>query len=238
MATFTLPGKLLMIPIPINENGLNTIPDSVQQKTISLKYLFVENIRTARRYLKSIDKSVNIDTIQFEEINKNNAPNTDKLKLWLQAGYEVGVMSEAGCPGVADPGSILVAKAQEWGAEVVPFVGPSAILLALMASGFNGQRFRFLGYLPVKNPERNKVIKDIENTSKQFAETQIFIETPYRNHQLINDLLQQCSGKTKLCIAADITSEKSFIKTLPLSVWKNYNLDIHKVPAIFLLMAE
>ncbi len=238
MAQFHLTGKVLMIPIPITENGLETIPEMVKLKSIELKYYFVENVRTARRYLKSIDKNVDIDAIHFEEINHRQAPNIDLLRQWLQNGYEVGIMSESGCPGVADPGSVLVAKAQDWGAEVIPFVGPSSILMALMASGFNGQRFRFLGYLPVKNPHRNKSIKELENQSKLNAETQIFIETPYRNHLLIDDLIHNCTANTKLCVAADITSDNAFIKTMPLKEWKNYKLDIHKIPSIFLLLAE
>ena len=154
-------GKLYMIPVSLSENGLNTIPEEVKQVSISLKYYFVENVRTARRYLKSIDKAVDIDSIQFSEVNSQTKPDLDLLKKWLRAGHSVGMMSEAGCPGVADPGSELAGKAQELGVPVVPLTGPNSILLALMASGFNGQGFRFAGYLPVKEPMRNKAIKEL-----------------------------------------------------------------------------
>lgn len=232
-------GVLYLIPIPIAEEQLHTIPESVKALSVSLKYYFVENVRTARRYLKQVDKSINIDTITFSEINQRNPADINLLKLWLEAGYEVGVMSEAGCPGVADPGSILVEKAQEMGAKVIPQVGPSSILLALMASGFNGQSFRFGGYLPIKNPMRLKAIKQMEDWSKQRDETQIFIETPYRNAALVEDLIQQCKGTTKLCIAANITGETEMVKTMPLSQWKKHYqlLDIQKTPCIFLIQA-
>lgn len=236
----TSKGTLYLLPIPIAEGQLNAIPEDVKQLSVRLKHLFVENIRTARRYLKQIDKSVNIDEIQFSEINHRNPADLSLLAQWLEAGYEVGVMSEAGCPGVADPGSILAAKAQESGATVVPKVGPSSILLALMASGFNGQSFRFGGYLPIKNPMRQKAIRQMEDWSQQRDETQIFIETPYRNQQLIADLIQYCKGTTKLCIAANITAENELIKTLTLTQWKKHYqlLDLQKVPCIFLVYSH
>lgn len=230
-------GKLFLIPIPIVEGNLDTIPVAVKEKSISLKYYFVENVRTARRYLKQIDKSINIDLITFSEVNQRNPADTPLLQEWLKQGFEVGIMSESGCPGVADPGSVLVATAQEMGALVEPMVGPSSILLALMGSGFSGQNFRFGGYLPIKNPDRTKAIKQMEDWSLQRNETQIFIETPYRNHQLIQDLIQNCSGKTKLCIAANITADNALIKTMTLTEWKAQinHIDIQKTPCIFLI---
>lgn len=233
-------GKLFLIPIPIAEGQIDTIPESVKQLSLSLKYYFVENVRTARRYLKQLDKSINIDTIEFSEINQRNPADLQVLKSWLEAGYDVGVMSEAGCPGIADPGSVLVDEAQEIGALVMPQVGPSSIFLALMGSGFNGQSFRFGGYLPIKNPMRQKAIKQMEDWSLQRQETQIFIETPYRNFQLIEDLIQQCKGTTKLCIAANISAEDQMIKTLTLTQWKKHYklLDLQKVPCIFLIYAN
>lgn len=226
-----------MIPIPLAELGLHTLPETVKQLSCGIKYYFVENIRTARRHLKSIDKSVDIDAIQFSEINSQTAPDLSLLRKWLKAGYDVGMMSEAGCPGVADPGSALAAAAQEIGAAVVPLTGPSSILLALMASGFNGQGFRFAGYLPVKEPMRSKAIRELESISAERNETQIFIETPYRNNQLFQDVMRLCKPSSKLCIAADITSEQEFIKTRTVAAWGKQVPELHKKPVIFLLMA-
>lgn len=233
----TTKGKLYLLPVPLAENALHTIPEQVQVLSTRLQYFFVENIRTARRYLKSIDKSVDIDAIHFSEINNQVKPDLDLLRTWLKAGHEIGVMSEAGCPGVADPGSVLVAVAQEMGAVITPLTGPSSILLALMASGFNGQGFRFAGYLPVKEPLRGKAIKELEQLSAQRNETQIFIETPYRNNQMLQDIMRQCKHATKLCIAADITGEQEYIQTKSIGQWVAQLPDLHKRPVIFLLMA-
>jgi len=230
-------GKLYLIPVPLAENALETIPENVKALSCSLQYFFVENIRTARRYLKSIDKAVDIDAIRFQEINNQVQPDIALLRKWLKEGYDVGMMSEAGCPGVADPGSDLAAAAQAIGATVIPLVGPSSVLLALMASGFNGQGFRFAGYLPVKEPMRGKAIKELETISAERKETQIFIETPYRNNQMLKDILRLCRQHTKLCIAADITDEKEFIKTRTVGEWVKDMPDLHKRPTIFLLMA-
>lgn len=230
-------GKLYLIPVPLAENGLNTIPEDVKVLSCSLKYFFVENVRTARRYLKSIDKSVDIDAIQFQEVNSQTKPDLALLKKWLKEGNDVGIMSEAGCPGMADPGSELAAAAQEIAATVIPLVGPSSFLLALMASGFNGQGFRFAGYLPIKEPMRGKAIKDLETISAERNETQIFIETPYRNNQMLKDIIRLCKQHSKLCIAADITDEKELIKTKTVGEWAKEMPDLHKRPTIFLLMA-
>lgn len=234
---FSQPGILYMIPVPLAENALHTLPEQVKQTTCRIRHFFVENIRTARRYLKSIDRSVDIDAIQFSEVNNQVAPDLTLLRAWLQAGHEIGVMSEAGCPGVADPGSVLAAAAQATGARVVPLAGPGSVLLALMASGFNGQGFRFAGYLPVKEPMRGKAIKELEQLSAQRNETQIFIETPYRNNQLLQDVLRLCKHPTKLCIAVDITGETEFVRTCSIGEWAKQVPDLHKRPAIFLLMA-
>lgn len=230
------PGTLYLIPVPLAADQLNTIPQEVQQKACSLKYYFVENIRTARRFLKAFDASVDIDSISFSEVNKQNEADIKQLKEWLKAGHEIGVMSEAGCPGIADPGSDLVAAAQSVSAKVIPFVGPSSIFLSLMGSGFNGQSFRFVGYLPVKDPQRSKAIKDLERIAHQHNETQIFIETPYRNNALIEDLIKHLqSHKTKLCIAVDITAPEQMLLTKTLAEWNSAKPDIHKRPAIFLI---
>jgi 16S rRNA (cytidine1402-2'-O)-methyltransferase len=230
-------GKLYMIPVPLAENGLNTLPEAVKLQSCSFKFYFVENIRTARRHLKSIDKSVDIDAIEFSEINSQTQPDLALLRKWLKAGHNVGMMSEAGCPGVADPGSALAAAAQEIGATVVPLTGPSSILLALMASGFNGQGFRFAGYLPVKEPMRGKAIKELEAISAERNETQIFIETPYRNNQLFQDVMRLCKQSTKLCVAAHITDDREFIQTKTVADWAKAAPELHKKPVIFLLMA-
>jgi 16S rRNA (cytidine1402-2'-O)-methyltransferase len=154
----------------------------------------------------------------------------------ITAGKNIAIISEAGCPGIADPGQILIATAQEMGAIVKPLVGPSSILLALMASGMNGQQFEFVGYLPIDNLERNKAITALENTSKSKNSTQIFIETPYRNNQLIENLLKTCKPLTRLCIAAELTGPNEFIKTKTIADWKKEKTDFHKKPVIFLLM--
>ncbi len=231
-------GQLMLIPVPLATEQINTIPEAVRQRACTLKYYFVENLRTARRFLKAFDKNVDIDAIQFSEINKQSQTDTHLLKQWLKAGFDVGVMSEAGCPGVADPGSELVAVAQELGASVMPYVGPSSILLALMASGFNGQSFRFVGYLPVKEPQRSKIIKELEQLAQKNKETQIFIETPYRNNVLVEELIKHCHPhQTKLCIAVDITAPEQMIQTKTLAQWAKSKPDIHKRPAIFLIHA-
>ncbi|RQO30082.1 SAM-dependent methyltransferase [Taibaiella sp. KBW10] len=229
-------GRLHLIPVPLAEETTHTIPEQVQQQACQLKYYFVENIRTARRFLKAFDKTVVIDEITFSEVNNQQSANINQLKQWLQAGYEVGLMSEAGCPAVADPGSNLVAAAQEIGAVVVPHIGPSSILLALMASGFNGQGFRFAGYLPVKEPMRSKAIKELEALASQKQETQIFIETPYRNNPLLEEIIKSCHPqKTKLCIAADITGATAMIQTKTIGQWAAAKPDLHKRPTIFLI---
>ena len=228
-------GILHLIPVPLAEEGSATIPTYVKEKAISIKHYFVENIRTARRFLKQFDKSVDIDSIIFTEVNNQTEPNLSLLKEWLLAGKDVGLMSEAGCPSVADPGNKVVAYAQEMGAQVIPFVGPNSILMSLMASGFNGQQFRFVGYIPVKNPQRNSMIKDLENKVVKDQETQIFIETPYRNNQLVQDLIKQCKGTTKLCIALNISGADEMIITKKLSDWAKQIPELHKQPCIFLL---
>ncbi len=230
-------GKLYLIPVPLAENALHTVPEQVKTISCSLKHYFVENIRTTRRYLKSIDKAVVIDDIQFSEVNTQHKPDTALLVKWLKAGHDVGVMSEAGCPGMADPGSELAAIAHESGAAVVPLTGPSSLLLALMASGFNGQGFRFAGYLPVKEPLRGKAIKELEAISKDRNETQIFIETPYRNNQMMQDIVRHCRHSTRLCVAADITGDTEMIRTQTIGAWARQMPELHKRPAIFLLHA-
>jgi len=169
---------LYLVPVPLSPYAAGTLSDEVKRRACSLKYYFVENLRTARRFLKAMDASIDIEDIAFSEINRHQAADMALLKSWLQAGHEIGVMSEAGCPAIADPGNVLVAAAHDAGARVVPLVGPNSMLLALMASGLNGQGFRFTGYLPVKEPERGNAIKEMETLSARNNETQIFMQTP------------------------------------------------------------
>lgn len=230
-------GKLYLIPVPLTPESVDFLPPVVVQKAPALKYYFVEKLKTARRFLKAMNKETDIDSITFSEMGQHDSVDVSLLEQWLRAGYEVGVMSEAGCPAVADPGSVLVAYAHSIGASVVPFPGPNSMLLALMASGFNGQSYRFSGYLPVKQPERNKAIKALEQRSGQFQETQIFMETPYRNNQLLQELLSVCQDKTKIGIAADLNGGLEFIRTLSVRDWKDSQPDLHKRPVVFTLFA-
>ena len=226
-----------LIPSLLHEEGLRSIPTYITTIVKQCQVLFVENERTARRYLKRLAKEIVIDNYEWFTM----AVDDDTVKAFrkkIKEGKTIGIISEAGCPGIADPGQQLVAIAQEMNIEVRPLVGPNSILLALMASGMNGQQFKFNGYLPIQNPERNKSIKELESESAKKNCTQIFIETPYRNNQLLDALLSACNPSTKLCIAVDLTSEKEFIKTRSAAEWKKDKPDIHKRPAIFLLYAS
>ncbi|HET8572628.1 MAG TPA: SAM-dependent methyltransferase [Edaphocola sp.] len=231
-------GILYLVPVPLAPGTIHFLPSAVIEKAPQLKYYFVEQLRTARRFLKEMNRETDMDSIQFSEMNQHRPPNTALLRQWLEKGFEVGVMSEAGCPGVADPGSVLVALAHEMGARVVPFPGPNSMLMALMASGFNGQCYRFVGYLPVKQPDRNKAIKEMERSSAQRGETQIFMETPYRNNQLFQELLSQCKDQTLLGVAAGITSASEFIRTRSIRAWRDAPPDLHKRPVVFTLMSK
>lgn len=229
-------GKIYLIPTTLGDTELNSvIPLEVQQLIPTLQYFIVENIRTARRYLKKVDKSIDIDALTFFELNKHSSANEISTYIDAIETHDIGIISEAGCPGVADPGADVVKLAQEKNITVVPLVGPSSILLSLMASGFNGQNFAFNGYLPIKGNERAKKLKQLEARSLSENQTQIFIETPYRNNKLIEDIVANCNGSTQLCVAVDITLPTELIKTMPLKLWRKTNIDLHKKPAIFLL---
>jgi 16S rRNA (cytidine1402-2'-O)-methyltransferase len=226
-----------LIPSFLDEEAVHTIPPYINDAVKNCQVFFVENERTARRYLKKIWKEMVIDNYEWHLItNDANLVNTFKQKL--KEGKNIGIISEAGCPGVADPGQQLVAAAHEQNAAVKPLVGPNSILLALMASGMNGQQFQFAGYLPVKENERVKAIRELETESQKKNCTQIFIETPYRNNQLIESILKTCKPSTKFCIAVDLTSSTESIRTMTIDQWKKNNTDIHKHPAIFLLLAQ
>jgi len=228
-----------LIPSLLHEDGILSVPHYIIDAVKQCQVLFVENERTARRYLKKLAKEIVIDDYEWFTVpGAAEAPDTYQLfRNKIKEEKTIGIISEAGCPGIADPGQQLVAIAHELNIEVKPLVGPNSILLALMASGMNGQQFRFTGYLPIKDPERNKAIKDLESESAKKNCTQIFIETPYRNNQLMEALLAICQPSTKICIAVDLTSDNEFIRTKTVSDWKRSKPDMHKRPAIFLLYA-
>lgn len=228
-------GKLYLVPTPLGEEALHTLPESVKTCATGIRFWIVENIRTARRLLKAIDRSVNIDAIQFLEWDKHRGevPGLDDLLLQTKNGHDIGLMSEAGCPGVADPGSVVALRAHELGITVVPLSGPNSILMALMASGLNGQDFAFRGYLPVEGHDRRKKIKQLETEMQKAGQTQLFMETPYRNNALLTDLLQVLQSDTLLCIAANLTTDREMVRTLPVRAWKKHLPDLHKQPCIF-----
>ena len=226
-----------LIPSLLAENGVHTIPPYITDAIKNCQIFFVENERTARRFLKQLWKEMVIDNYEWFTIHKAEEEAISIFKQKLKEGKAIGIISEAGCPGIADPGQLLVAAAQEMNVEVKPLVGPNSILLALMASGMNGQQFHFAGYLPIDNQQRMQAVKELENESKKKNCTQLFIETPYRNNQLIEVILKTCNPSTRFCIAVDITGEKEWIKTKTVAEWKKEKIDIHKRPAIFLLSA-
>lgn len=226
---------LLLIPTVLSADSYETIPPYVRDAVQSCACFFVEDERTARRYLKKLWPDMVIDQYQWHRIDPADPAQRRVLLDALQQGQHVGVLSEAGCPGIADPGQQLAAWAQEAGYPVRPLVGPSSILLALMASGLNGQAFCFHGYLPLKEPERSARIRELEAEARKKQRTQIFIETPYRNDQLVSALLTACQPDTRLCIAVDISGSGESIRTKPVTAWKKEKPVLGKVPAIFLL---
>ena len=229
-------GSLYLIPIPIAEGAVATLSPQIHEETLRIRHYFVENVRTARRFLRSIHPTIVIDDLQFSEIDKHKGPDLKLLKQWLKQGTDVGVMSEAGCPGIADPGAELAAVAQGMNAKVVPLTGPNSIILALMGSGLNGQSFCFTGYLPVKEPARSQRIKQLEQTSKKENQTQLFIETPYRNNQMLEELTKHCLPGTRICIAQNITGADEYIKTKTVAEWKKDKPVLEKQPAVFLML--
>jgi len=230
-------GSLYLIPLPLADGAIQTLPEEVKHHTLQIRHYFVENVRTARRFLKILHPSLVIDSIIFSEIDKHNGADIQLLKSWLKEGYEIGIMSEAGCPGIADPGAELVSIAQGMDATVTPLTGPNSMILALMASGLNGQSFCFNGYLPVKEPHRSQRIKALEQLSQKEKQTQLFIETPYRNNLLLSDFLKHCQNSTRLCIAMNLTTADAFIKTKTIADWKKEKTELGKFPAVFLILA-
>ena len=231
------PGKLFLIPAPLGDGEIKAvIPQGTLDILCTLNIFIVEELRTARRYLKKAGVKKPIEELTFLELNEHT-PEAD-IPALLQPvleGNDTGLLSEAGAPAVADPGADLIALAHRRHIEVVPLAGPSSLLLALMASGLNGQSFAFAGYLPVKARERQKRIKQLEKYSVVGRQTQIFIETPYRNNALLNDLLACCALNTRLCIASNITMPDAYIHTKTIAEWKNTTVDICKKPCIFLM---
>ena len=229
---------LYMIPVPISDGNLDRVlPAENKGIVMSLRHFIVENVRTARRFLKKLAPAIDIAEINFYELNGHTDENEISTYLEpLRKGSPMGIMSEAGCPGVADPGAQAVAIAQQEGRKVIPLVGPSSILMSLMASGLNGQKFAFQGYLPVKDPERDKVVKSLESESRRNDMTQIFIETPYRNEKMMECLMKNLGNDTLVCVASDISNpqgEKIVTKTV--KEWKTERIKLEKVPTIFLL---
>ena len=230
-------GKVYLIPTVLHEEGLETIPPYILDAVKDCQAFFVENEKTARRFLKKLWKEMVIDDYQWFAIHKAEQEVKQQFLQMLQSGKNIGIISEAGCPGIADPGQVLVQAAQQVSIIVKPLVGPSSILLALMASGMNGQCFQFHGYLPIDSLERKKKLKELEADSHKRDCTQIFIETPYRNNPIIREVIETCKEETRFCIAVDITAASENIKTQTIQKWKQAVPDIHKRLAIFLLHA-
>ncbi|QZT37431.1 SAM-dependent methyltransferase [Halosquirtibacter xylanolyticus] len=228
---------LYMIPNTLGVTPVGgVIPLEVQEIIRSVKVFIVEDIRTTRRFLKRVDKAIDIDTLTFYVLDKRTkSREIEEMIQPLAKGENVGVISEAGCPGVADPGASVVQLAHKKGYRVVPLVGPSSILLAMMASGMNGQSFAFNGYLPMKKPDRVKKILHLEKRSFQEQQSQVFIETPFRNDTMFDDILSTCASNTHICVACDITLESEYIKTATVAEWKKNKPSLHKRPAIFII---
>jgi 16S rRNA (cytidine1402-2'-O)-methyltransferase len=233
-------GKLYLIPSPLGENEPSeVIPGHVLDLLKKLDTFIVEETRTARRYLSKAGLKGHIDSLQFFELNEHTRPEEVESYIPLFGdGHDIGLITEAGLPAVADPGTQLVALCHREGIVVVPEVGPSSLMLALMASGLNGQSFAFCGYLPAKTEERRQALRAIEKRSAAGNQTQLFIETPYRNDSMMTDILSTCQGNTKICIAANITMPDAFIRTYSVSQWRNSHVVIGKRPCVFLLLAK
>ncbi|MCU4157335.1 SAM-dependent methyltransferase [Carboxylicivirga sp. A043] len=231
-------GQLYLIPNTLGESPIErNLPAETIETIRSIKHFVVENIRSARRFLKKVDKDIEIDELTFYVLDKHTNPND--IPGFLKPCYDgnnLGLLSEAGCPGVADPGADVVKLAHEKKVQVIPLVGPSSILLSVMASGLNGQSFAFNGYIPLKKGEVGKHIKHLEERSIREKQTQLFIEAPYRNLKVLQEILSACRPQTRLCIACDITLETEFIQTKTIAQWKSNIPEINKRPAIFLIL--
>lgn len=229
--------NIYLIPTVLDEAAVHTIPLYIVDAIKNCQVIFAENERTARRFLKLMWKEMVIDDYEWHTIHKAEGEQKINFRNCITANKNIAIISEAGCPGIADPGQILIEVAQQMNATVKPLVGPSSILLALMASGMNGQHFEFVGYLPIDNGEKMKAIREMELNSLKKNSTQIFIETPYRNDQLLDTLLKTCKPTTRICVAAELTGPNEFVKTKSVTDWKKEKTGFHKKPVIFLLHA-
>lgn len=230
--------NLFLVPTPIYDEGQGDISPNAISAIKNIRYFIVENLKTARRCLRKMDYSANFDEeVQFFEIDKHSQnQGTELIQNWMKSGHDIGIMSEAGLPCIADPGSRYVALAHQFDYTIRPLVGPSSILLALISSGFNGQNFAFNGYLPIDKIERSQKLKSLEQKVKLENQTQVFMETPFRNPSFYEDILKSCSGDISLSIAADIGSDNAFIRTKKIHEWRKMDApDLHKKPTIFTL---
>ena len=228
-----------MIPTVLADNTAHWVISPQVQEVIShTKIFLVENPRSARRYISSLKLGINIEELHMEVLDKDTpSEQVSRLMMPLLNGADIGVISEAGCPGIADPGALAVAYAHQKGIQVVPISGPSSMFLALMGSGFSGQSFAFHGYLPIDKRERAAALKKLEQESVREKRAQLFMETPFRNNQLLADALASLSPQTKLCIAKNLTAADELIQTKTIADWKNHPLDLHKIPTVFILQA-
>lgn len=232
------PGRLVLIPTPLGENDpAEVLPGAVLETACSIRRYVVEELRTARRVLSRYGLRGHIDELEFHVLNEHTSPQEVEAMLSLFDGQDVGLLSEAGLPAVADPGAALVALCHRHGIQVVPLVGPSSLMLALMASGLNGQSFAFRGYIPAKTEERRSAIKGLEKQSRSLSQSQILIETPYRNDALLADLLRELAPETRLCVAADLTLPTQYIRTDTVAGWRKTPVTVGKRPCVFILLA-
>ncbi len=230
-------GTVYLIPTFLDEEGMDALPAYLLNAVKDTEVFFVENERSARRFLKKLWKEMDIDRYRWFVIHKAEEEVRKDFLQQLKEGKKIAILSEAGCPGIADPGQILVAAAQQAGAWIRPMVGPNSILLALMASGMNGQHFQFHGYLPIEATERLRRLKELETLSRKEGSSQLFIETPYRNLSLLDSMLKNCQPDTRLCIAVNLTGKNESIQSKTIEEWKKSVPDINKQPAIFILQA-
>lgn len=230
-------GILYLIPNTLGQSNIdNVLPSYNISVAKNLRHFIVENVRSARRFLKMLDRDIVIDDLSFYELNRHTPPDRiAELLLPIYEGHSMGIISEAGCPAIADPGADVVAIAQRKNIRVVPLVGASSIILSLMASGFNGQSFAFVGYLPIDKKARIQRLKQLESRASSERQTQIFIETPYRNNQLVQDMVATLKPDTLLCIASELTADTESVKTLPIAEWVKQQIDINKRNTIFLI---
>lgn len=229
---------IYLIPTFLAEDAKETILPYVLEAIKDCKVIFAENERTARRFLKNLDRAIVIDNFEWHTIHKAEEEQLNNFRQAIKENKNIAIISEAGCPGIADPGQLLIAEAHKLNCVIRPLVGPSSVLLAIMASGLNGQQFSFTGYLPIDNEARVQRIKSLENESAKNNSTQIFIETPFRNNKIIETLLRHCKNDTMLCMASELTSPDEWIKTQTVAQWRNEKIDLHKKRVIFLLKAK